>query len=514
MIQGTTSHAGKSVITAAFCRIYARRGLRVAPFKAWNMALNSFATADGGEMGRAQVMQAQAAGIEPQWDMNPILLKPLGDSTSQVIVHGKPVGNMEARDYYACRPQVWKAVEESFRRLSDAFDVILIEGAGSPAEINLRESDIANMAVAKLAAAPVLLVADIDRGGVFATILGTLELLTPEERGLVSGVVINKFRGDLELLQPGLRMIEDRCRKPVLGVVPYLHGLLMEEEDSVALDEKHAFRPGQLLDVAVVRLPRISNFTDFLALEQEPELSVRYVDRPEAIGLPDLIILPGTKNTLDDLQFLWDSGLAERILELHRSGTMLIGICGGYQMLGRWVSDPHGAESRRGETPGLGLFPMRTALLAGKQLCQVEGQTTEALAFAPAGTPIRGYEIHAGKSTLDEPVPGAFEVTRRGGARAESLEGSVSGQDCFGTYVHGIFDSDEFRHAFIRYLSRRREGRCTRHDAPSEAHGETIRRRDELGFAAAREAAYDRLADAVQSSLNMEFVDDLLGLTR
>ena len=373
MIQGTMSNAGKSLLAAGLCRVFRQDGYRTAPFKSQNMALNSFITADGGEMGRAQVVQAEAAGIPPDVRMNPILLKPTTDMGSQVIVNGRVLGNMDAMAYYRCKPELVPAVLEAYRSLEREFDVIVIEGAGSPAEINLKREDIVNMGLARLVDAPVLLVGDIDRGGVFAQLYGTVALLEPEERARIAGVVVNKFRGDRAILEPGLRQLEQLCGAPVAGVVPYLH-LDIDDEDSLsARFDRVSDR--RLVDVAVIRLPRISNFTDFGPFERYENVSLRYIDAPRDLHQPDLICLPGTKSTLADLRWLRQSGLEAAVKQAAAAGTPVFGICGGYQMLGRSIADPEGAEAAAGtEEAGLGLLPLDTVFRGEKVQTQSRGR--------------------------------------------------------------------------------------------------------------------------------------------
>jgi len=364
---------GKSVLVAALCRVFKQDGLSVAPFKAQNMALNSFVTREGGEIGRAQAVQAEAAGLEPSVDMNPVLLKPEADARSQVIVLGKVAKTISAGDYYLYTPSLLKTVEDSLNRLRSAYDVVIIEGAGSPAEINLREREIVNMRVARMARAPVLLVGDIDRGGVFASLVGTLELLEEDERRYIKGLIINKFRGDLKLLQPGLELLEKRTSRPVLGVVPYFRDIVIAQEDSVYLDERAESPLSADLDIAIMRLSHISNYDDFDPLEEEG-CRVRYVASLAEMGAPDLIIIPGTKITIRDLLYLWRSGLAEGIIQQARNGTPVIGICGGYQMLGRSVHDPGGTESSESAALGLGLLDMVTTFAPEKSTTQVRGR--------------------------------------------------------------------------------------------------------------------------------------------
>ena len=396
MVQGTMSGAGKSLLCAALCRIFAQDGWRVAPFKSQNMALNSFVTRDGLEMGRAQVVQAQAAGVEPDVRMNPILLKPSSDIGSQVIVNGEVRGQMPAAEYFRRKKQLIPDILAAYNSLAEDFDIIVIEGAGSPAEINLKADDIVNMGLAKLVDAPVLLVGDIDRGGVFAQLFGTVELLEPDERARIKGLIINKFRGDVGILRPGLAMLEEKTHLPVIGVVPYLKADI-EDEDSLSdrLQVKNAVKP---LDAAIVRLPHISNFTDFMPLEQHPLLGVRYVQTTRELGAPDCVILPGTKNTVDDLLWLRQCGLEAAISKLAQRGTPVLGVCGGYQMLGQTLADPEGTESGRPQTlRGLGLLPTQTTFTAEKRRTQSQATVME----EPfAGAHLTGYEIHTGRTTV------------------------------------------------------------------------------------------------------------------
>lgn len=443
MIQGTTSHAGKSVLAAALCRIFARRGLRVAPFKSQNMALNSFVTPEGGEIGRAQAYQARACGIEPHVDMNPVLLKPSSETGSQVIVLGKPVGHMSVREYHRYQPEVWPVAAAALDRLLAANDVVVAEGAGSPAEINLRHRDIANMRVALHAQCPVLIVGDIDRGGVFASLVGTMELLAPEERDLVKGFVINKFRGDASLLDSGIEFLRSRTGVETLGVVPFLKGWKGEEEDSLGLPDNSAGGPKDLT-IGVIRLPFLSNYTDFDALAREPDVAVRYVTSPRELDGCDACIVPGTKSTLADLAWVRSTGLAERILEEAACGLDIVGICGGYQMLGESIRDPLGVEAGRGSAEeGLGLLRVDTEFSAEKRTVRVEGLAAGALGVSGA---VRGYEIHMGLSARSEGVAHAFQV--RDGQGVEHLDGAVNGR-VFGTYLHGVFDVREFRRAWL-----------------------------------------------------------------
>lgn len=450
MLQGTASHVGKSILVAALCRIFKERGLRVAPFKSQNMALNSFVTNDGGEIGRAQAFQAEAAGVEPTVDMNPILLKPTSDIGSQVIIHGKVYGNMRAQEYHRFKKTAMRYVMESYRRLAQKHDVIVIEGAGSPAEINLRENDIANMGMAEMVDAPVILIGDIDRGGVFASLVGTMELLTPLERKRVKGFIINKFRGDFGLLKPGIDFLENKTGLPIFGVVPYLKDINLPDEDGVALEHGQVARgknvgwaaPTERINISVIKLPRISNFTDFDPFRFEPDVSLRYITEPAELDGTDAVIIPGSKNTLEDMEWLRKNGLADTIISYAKNNGRVIGICGGLQMLGRTVKDPHGVESNTGETKGLGLLDVETTLEKEKRTYQVaaiiqsEARSQE--------SEVKGYEIHMGETTGRE-KPFSI-ITERNSAALKREDGAISKDGrIWGTYIHGIFDNDEFR---------------------------------------------------------------------
>ncbi len=459
MFVGTASDVGKSVLNAGFCRILRNRGIRVAPFKSQNMALNSFATPEGGEIGRAQAVQAQACRIQPHTDMNPVLLKPNSDTGSQVIVQGKVVGNMSVKEYNAFKPEAFRKVEESFGRLRSAHDFIVIEGAGSIAEINLKSHDIANLRIAEMADCPCILVADIDRGGVFAQIVGTLELLEPGERERVKGVIINKFRGDPSLLAPGIEFVEQRTGVPVLGVVPYFTHFRIPEEDSVALEKRRSGERGPRskegkIRIGVVRFPRISNYTDFDALESESDVDLIYVREPGEIGGLDILILPGSKSTIGDLAFLAKQGFFQAVREFPGP---VVGICGGYQMLGSWVRDPHGVESAVTEAEGLGLLDLETVLLTEKETHQAEARLLPAAALvAPgcAGT-VSGYEIHMGETALGPGAKPFAQLVRRSGSDVAIPDGAVSADSrVFGVYLHGIFDNHGFRTAFLNRIRR------------------------------------------------------------
>ncbi|WP_298440245.1 cobyric acid synthase [Geobacter sp.] len=459
MVVGTASDVGKSVLTAGICRLLKNRGLRVAPFKSQNMALNSAVTPEGGEIGRAQAVQAAACGIPPHTDMNPVLLKPSSDTGSQVIVQGMLVGNMAVQEYQTYKPLAFERVRESYGRLAALHDFVVIEGAGSIAEINLKAFDIANLRVAEMAGAPAILVADIDRGGVFAQIVGTLELLEPAERQRIAGVVINKFRGDASLLEPGIRFVEERTGVPVLGVVPYFSGFRIPEEDSVALEKRGvgARDPGlgeEKLNIGVVKLSRISNYTDFDALEGEPDVRLTYVAGEEELRGLDLLVIPGSKATTADLLFLMERGLFEAIRVFR--GTV-VGICGGYQMLGKRVSDPHAVESSIREAEGLGLLDVVTVMLERKTTHQAEAQLLPAgFQVAPrCRGDLAGYEIHLGETILGGSVRPFARVTARSGKAVEVLDGAVSSDGrVFGTYLHGIFDNAGFRTSFLNRLRR------------------------------------------------------------
>lgn len=489
MIQGTTSNAGKSLITAGLCRIFMQDGYRVAPFKSQNMALNSFITRDGLEMGRAQVVQAEAAGKEPDVRMNPILLKPTSDEGSQVIVGGKVLGNKRAADYFRMKSSLKPAIMQAFDSLAAENDILVIEGAGSPAEINLLQDDIVNMGMARMAEAPVLIVGDIDRGGVFASLYGTVKLLE-KDRDYIKGTVINKFRGDVEILKPGLTMLEELVHVPVLGVVPYL-SLDIDDEDS--LSERLTTRNGGgAIDIAVVRLPKISNFTDFGALSCVDAFSVRYIRRPEEFGTPDLVILPGTKNTIADLQWLKESGLAAKIQRYAGAGNPLIGICGGYQMLCRTIRDPYGVEEG-GEIDGLGLIDAQTVFEQEKTRTRVEGRFEEVpgVLSALSGARFEGYEIHMGTTAGETRLSILCDADGK-----RKTDGISDGVSVYGSYVHGLFDSNEVLQALASALSARK--------GIAPADGQAIDRK------AYKERQYDLLADALRKSLDMDKIYAIL----
>ena len=486
MIQGTMSNAGKSLIAAGLCRVFKQDGHRVAPFKAQNMALNSFITREGLEMGRAQVVQAEAAGVEPSVLMNPILLKPTTDMGSQIILNGEVWGQLSARDYFAQKKQLLPEVLKAFGKLSAQYDAIVIEGAGSPVEINLKDNDVyVNMDMAKAARAPVLLVGDIDRGGVFAQLYGTVALLTEEERAMVKGVIINKFRGDQTILDPGIKQLEDLIHIPVVGVVPWVR-LDIDDEDS--LSERLSNRAAALVDIAVVRLPRLSNFTDFRALEGIDGVSVRYINSTRQFGEPDLVILPGTKNTMADLLWLRQNGLEAKIKRYADQGGAVLGICGGYQMLGESLSDPHGVE-QGGEMRGMGLLPVSTVFTAQKTRTRVEGRfgKMDGLFKDLTGKRFEGYEIHMGVTESAAPIASLTD----GVSGTSRLDGCQSGSAC-GSYVHGILDGDEVVETLVSALARRKGV------YPAElgrVSGEEHKQRQ-----------YDLLADTLRKSMDLDAV--------
>ena len=537
MIQGTMSNAGKSLLAAGLCRIFRQDGYRVAPFKSQNMALNSFITEDGLEMGRAQVMQAEAAGIAPDVRMNPILLKPTTDTGSQVIVRGEVLGDMDARKYFAYKKNLMPLVLEAYNSLAAEYDIIVIEGAGSPAEINLKKDDIVNMGLAKAVGAPVLLAGDIDRGGVFAQLLGTQMLLEPEEQALLKGFIINKFRGDKTILDPGIAMIEERGGVPVVGVVPFMQ-LDIDDEDSLAPRLTQTNRPpaGKPVEIAVIRLPHLSNFTDFNVFSRIPEADLRYVSRPEALGNPDMVILPGTKNTMADLRWLFASGMADAIDELRRRGCVIFGVCGGYQMLGREISDPDRTEEG-GQAEGLGFLDTETVFSKEKRRTRVRGRITDLPGTLQPleGMEIEGYEIHMGRTTesRNKADVGCFhkDLSARGAFAADSnCEGSnymdSCRSDCFcriqdhrtgietpdgtaagniyGTYVHGIFDAPGIARRIVEVLAEHKG--VTMNSSTENPQNNA----DETDYQAYKETQYDLLAETLRRHLDMKRIYEIL----
>jgi len=481
MVQGTTSDAGKSVLVAGLCRVLSRKDIKVVPFKPQNMALNSAVTVDGGEIGRAQAVQAQACGLEPHTDMNPVLLKPNSDTGAQVIIHGHAVTEMDAVSYHGYKATAMKAVLDSHNRLQNEYQLVMVEGAGSPAEINLRENDIANMGFAEKVDCPVILVADIDRGGVFAHLVGTLELLSQSEQARVMGFVINRFRGDVSILQPGLDWLEQRTGKPVLGVLPFLKGFHLEAEDAVA-GQQELDANSKTLKVVVPVVSRISNHTDFDALRLHPQVDCQFVRAGEEIPGADLIILPGSKSTRSDLRWLREQGWDKAIEKHLRYGGKVIGICGGFQMLGNTVADPDGIEGPAGSSEGLGLLDMETVLAPDKQLRREKGR----LAFTPEGAQVEGYEIHAGVTQGPALSNPAVKLAKRNDG-AVSIDGQI-----LGTYLHGLFDHSEAGEALLKW-----------------AGLEQVQRVD---YRARQEADINRLADAIEEHLDLDSVYEVLNL--
>ncbi|MDE2938150.1 MAG: cobyric acid synthase [Chloroflexota bacterium] len=505
MVQGTASHVGKSVLVSALCRIFRQDGFRVAPFKAQNMSNNSYVTRDGGEIGRAQAVQAEAAGVEARVEMNPVLLKPEADHIAQVVRMGRPMVSARVKDYFGLKAQLWESVSSSLDTLRSEYDIVIIEGAGSPAEINLKATEIVNMRVALHASAPVLLCGDIDRGGVFAALVGTLELLEPREREAIKGFIINKFRGDASLLTDGLTMLEDRTGIPVAGVVHHYREIHIPEEDSVALDipmRSGDSGQGATLDIAVIQLPHISNFDDFDPLAREPGVNLRYVSNAGELGDPDLVILPGSKTTIPDLAWMNSQGLGRAVQDLHNRGAAIVGICGGYQMLGHRLYDPDGIESPIPEMDGLGILPLSTVFAGTKETHRIRGEVVEAtgLLKSAGGASLTGYEIHMGRTT-GEGVALPFLIHDRtdvavtpetafDGAMDES--GSV-----LGTYIHGLFHNVQLRRAILEELAGR-NGRAL----PGVAELEAM------------DTEFDKLADWVRGSLDMDLIYDITGLDR
>ncbi len=559
MIQGTGSGVGKSIIVAALCRIFKNMGVDVAPFKAQNMALNASVTNQGGEIGVAQALQAQAARIEPEIDMNPILLKPSGEAGVQIVIHGKAYTTMKAKGYYGLKHRALNAVRSSFKRLSQNHELIIIEGAGSPAEINLMKDDIVNMAMARYANAPVLLVGDIDKGGVFASFYGTIELLKdstnpsihpvkaeetlsgPLVRGrlrdadYIKAFIINKFRGDLDLLKPGLKMIEDKTNKPVIGVIPYMNNIGLPEEDGAGLEEIQdaKLKIQDPIKIVVIKLPYISNFTDFEPFLYEPDAELLYADTQTPIDNADLVIIPGTKNTMDALLFLKQTGLHESIKRAYAKGTQIIGICGGYQILGERLLNPYGVEGRIKTLDGIGLLPIKTVFQKAKITAQVEAEIVRGSRFGFKGfkdTRLKGYEIHHGVSKGDiglfrlrrvshqnindslplewqrldsrfhgndkkENDPDNNSCTTSAG-RLDTLDGTRN-KNCFGTYIHGIFDNDEFRRAILNNVRIKKGLNPLKHT---------------FQYAQAKDAAIDHFADIVKQHLDMKFIKRIVGV--
>ncbi|MDR0429302.1 MAG: cobyric acid synthase [Tannerellaceae bacterium] len=490
MFVGTCSDAGKSIINAAFCRIFKQDGYSPAPFKAQNMSLNSYSTPEGGEMGRAQVVQAEAAGVTPHTDMNPVLLKPTNDKSSQVILHGKPVGNMSAKDYFGkqnTKEELFREVIEAFKRLEQKYNPVVMEGAGSISEINLRDRDITNMRMALAAGADVYLIADIDRGGVFGSVYGTIELLPPEERKLVKGIIINKFRGDISLFEEGKKILEKLTGIPVVGVIPYFRDIKIEEEDSVVLDMKNNTWKEGKINVGIVLLKRMSNFTDFDVLEMDDRFNPYYIHTTDEVAKADIIILPGTKNTLSDLQYLRANGMAEAIVKAHKDGKKIIGICGGYQMMGMTIEDPNGIEGDIPVVSGLGLLPVVTIIEKQKITRQ------SAFTFLPAKKEnvCKGYEIHMGRTTLQDNEKEQPVVKLADGTK----DGYYLNNRCWGSYMHGILDNpvalDDLAGGF------------------NMKKGATS-----FNYAAFKELQYNKLADLIRGHINLEQIYRQLRIDR
>jgi len=499
MVQGTASHVGKSVLVTALCRIFRQDGFTVAPFKAQNMSLNSYVTPDGGEIGRAQAVQAEAAGIACSVEMNPILLKPEADSRSQVVVLGRPQMSTTAAEYYRLKAQLWPVVTEALRRLRSQYEVVVIEGAGSPAEVNLVDGDIVNMRLAQFCRCPVVLVGDIDRGGVFASLLGTLWLLRPRDLSLIKALVINKFRGDPTLLEPGLRFLERKAGIPLAGVIPYFHDIHIAQEDSVTLEQLKPRQGTAQIDIAVIRMPHISNFDDFDPLDKEKGVRVRYVDSVENLNHPDLIILPGSKTTVADLGWLNSSGLARHITELYQQGIFIIGICGGYQMLGTYIHDPDHVESGVRRSQGLSLLPITTTFLPTKETHQIKGNVIadRGLLAEVQNISFEGYEIHMGRTESDEGSV-AFRIRERSSKPCDAFDGCLDASGrVLGTYIHGLFHNQELRRGILRHIA--------------YSKGQLL---SFTGDDRHRDAEYDRLAKLVRDSLNMDFVYSIAGLRK
>ena len=498
MLQGTASNVGKSIITTGLCRIFKQDNNKVIPFKSQNMALNSFITKEGLEMGRAQVSQAEACGLEPIADMNPILLKPSGNNKSQVIVRGKVVGDMSSKEYYEYKLELIEVLDEIFREFEEKFDIVVMEGAGSCAEINLMDRDISNMGMAQIADAPVILVGDIDRGGVFASIAGTMLLLPEEDRKRVKGVIINKFRGRKELLETGIKMLEDIIKVPVLGVVPYTD-IKIEEEDSVTTRFKQKVKKSDV-HIEVVRTPHMSNFTDFNIFETQEDVSLRYVDYGESLGNPDIVIIPGTKSTIDDLIFLRENGLENQIKELHKKGKLIIGICGGYQMLGKVLKDPYHVENDLEEVKGIGLLDVETTFELEKTTTQVKailGENLNGYLENLNKKEVSGYEIHMGMTRRGKNSNNFVTVTEKLGEKISYEVGSVNNQcNVFGTYIHGVFDDIDFTRTILNNI-RKMKGL------------EPIYSKVE-SFEEFKNKEYDKLADFLRKHLDMEKIYEII----
>ncbi|MFP4016466.1 MAG: cobyric acid synthase [Halanaerobiaceae bacterium] len=509
MFQGTGSDVGKSVLTAALCRILAREGYRVSPFKSQNMSLNSAVTTSGGEIGRAQAVQAEAAMIDATVDMNPILLKPNADNNSQVIFAGKAQKNMSAKEYFSNQDLASQVIRNSLSKLLNNYQVIIIEGAGSPAEVNLRDYDLVNMSIAEMADSPVILIANIDKGGVFADIVGTLDLLKSDERERIKGIIINKFRGNIERFQTGIDFIEEFTGKPVLGVIPYFENMCLPEEDS--LDEKKYNKKNYEIEILVIALPHMSNFTDFECFSSELDVHVRYVRRTGEIGYADVLIIPGSKNTIADLEYLGKTGMVEKIRELYHQGTEIIGICGGYQMLGKRIRNPYRIESNKKEIEGIGLLDVVTIMEKKKITSQVKAAVIRSLPFIYPDSlsgeekektipgkriVLDGYEIHQGRTNLGSEADPILELTGVDSKRIV-IDGAVNKDGrVWGTYLHGVFDNDHFRRIFLNKLRIKK--------------GLSILPVNQIGIKSKREKAYNEFADFVQAHINMGLINDII----
>jgi len=498
MLQGTASNVGKSILTAGLCRVFKQDGYSVAPFKSQNMALNSFITKEGLEMGRAQVFQAEASGIEPIADMNPILLKPSGNHRCQVIVRGKVREDMSSSDYHICKPKLINELKNIFEQFSNNYDIVVMEGAGSTAEINLREHDVANMGMAKIADAPVIIVGDIDRGGVFASLAGTMLLLNEEERKRVKGVIINKFRGRKELLDEGVRMLEEIIKVPVLGVIPY-SDIKIEDEDSVTTRFKTKMNKNDI-HIEIIRTPHMSNFTDFNIFETQQDVSIRYVDYGETLGNPDMVIIPGSKSTIDDLKYIREKGLEEQIKELHKRGKLIFGICGGYQMLGKKLKDPYHVEGEVEEFDGIGLLDTETTFEMEKTTTQVEATICDGLGgymINLEGKKVKGYEIHMGISKIGENVNNLNIINKKLNEEVNYVEGSVNKEgNIVGTYLHGIFDDIDFTRTILNNIR--------------EQKGLDKIESSVTSFEAFKQNEYDKLADLLREHLDIEKIYEIM----
>lgn len=485
MILGTGSNVGKSIVTAGLCRVFKQDGYKTAPFKSQNMALNSFITKDGKEMGRAQVVQAEAAGIEPEVYMNPILLKPTTDRKSQVIVNGKVLKNMDARDYFAFKHNLKEDIMKAYNYIKENYDISVLEGAGSPAEINLKEDDIVNTGMAEMADAPVLLVGDIDRGGVFASLYGTVMLLEESERARIKGIVINKFRGDVSLLEPGIKMLEELIHIPVLGVLPYV-SLEIEEEDSLGIKIFNSKKNGNI-DISVIKLKHMSNFTDINALDQYNDINIKYITKASDLGNEDMIIIPGSKNTIEDMKDLSDKGISEKILRAAKKGTVIFGICGGFQILGENIKDPYNIESSIEEISGLGLLEINTNMSKEKITTQYAENISDSdgILKGADGIEIKGYEIHQGVSSGSEKMILG---------NSDDIKGIVKG-NIIGTYVHGVFDNSEFT-GFLLNKIREIKG---------------LDKIDEyFDFKEFKEQEYNKLADVIRNNLDIAKIYEIM----